>query len=147
MSEVKQPSKIYPDRPVLAVGAVVFKDDKVLMVQRGNAPAQGMWAVPGGCVKLGESIKQATEREIFEETGIVIKAGEQIYSFEVIEHDDSGRLKFHYYVVDFECEYVGGEIKAGDDAADAAWISTEDLKTRNVNPRTLNLLSQRYNFG
>ncbi|MBF0469489.1 MAG: NUDIX hydrolase [Desulfamplus sp.] len=147
MAKNIKPQKYYPQTPVLAVGAVVFKEDKVLLVKRGNAPAKGMWAIPGGCVQPGETIKQAAEREILEETGIIIKAGQQIYSFEVIERDETDKLKFHYYIVDFEGEYVGGKIKAGDDADDAAWISGDDLKHHNVNPKTLQLLSQKYNFG
>ncbi|BBO80633.1 hypothetical protein DSCO28_11990 [Desulfosarcina ovata subsp. sediminis] len=54
----------YPDGPRPAVGAVVFKDNAVLLVKRGKAPAHGMWAIPGGSVQLGETLGQAAEREI-----------------------------------------------------------------------------------
>lgn len=147
MADNAKPKKNYPDSPRLAVGAIVFREGRVLLVKRGNAPAKGMWAIPGGGVKLGETLKQAAEREIYEETGLSIKAGEPVYSFEVIDHDESGKIRFHYYVVDLEGEYAGGEIEPGDDAADAAWFSVEDLKHHEVNPRTLELLSQRYDFG
>ena len=72
---------------------------EVLLVQRGKPPAKGMWAIPGGSVELGETLKEAAEREIIEETGFRIKAGEPVFSFEVIRRDDNGRIKFYYYIV------------------------------------------------
>ena len=55
---------------------MVFKDDAVLLVQRGNMPSRGMWSIPGGRIRLGETLQAAAEREIFEETGVVIRANE-----------------------------------------------------------------------
>ena len=57
-------TRTYPDAPRPAVGAVVFKGDAVLLVQRGNPPSRGMWAIPGGRVHLGETLQAAAEREI-----------------------------------------------------------------------------------
>ncbi|SLM30417.1 NUDIX hydrolase [Desulfamplus magnetovallimortis] len=147
MAENMESSKKYPDQPMLAVGAVVFKEQKVLLVKRGKAPSKGAWAIPGGSVKVGETLKQAAEREVFEETGIKIKAGEPVYSFESIEQDENGAVRFHYYIVDLEAEYLDGEMTPGDDADDAAWVSVDGLKEKNVNPRTLELLSDLYDFG
>ena len=65
-----KPENSYPDHPRVAVGAFVFKDDKVLLVRRAKAPSEDLWAIPGGKVRLGESLKKAAEREIKEETGI-----------------------------------------------------------------------------
>ena len=137
----------YPVRPALAVGAVVFKDDRVLLVKRGNPPAQGVWAIPGGSVELGETLKNAAEREVLEETGIVIKAGDPVFSFESIHRDDEDRVRFHYYIVDLGATYISGEPAAGDDAQDVGWVSREDLGRLNVNPTTLKVLEQTFNFG
>lgn len=137
----------YPDRPALAVGAVVFRHEQILLVQRGKPPAKGMWAIPGGSVELGETLKQAAEREVLEETGIRIKAGEPVHSFEVIEHDENGRIRFHYYIVDLDCKYENGRITPGDDAANARWISEKDLNHLQINPETKKLLHQKYDFG
>jgi len=140
-------TKPRPIGPTLAVGAVVFKESKVLLVKRGNSPAKGMWAIPGGKVRLGETLQQATEREIFEETGIKIKAGDPIYSFELIEQDEDGIIQYHYYIVDLEGEFISGSVNAGDDAVKAGWISEGDLEKIRVNPKTLDLLRRKYDFG
>ena len=137
----------YPARPALAVGAVVFKDNRVLLVKRGNPPARGLWAIPGGSVELGETLKTAAEREVLEETGIIIKAGEPIFSFEFIHRDDKDQVRFHYYIVDLAASYISGDPTAGDDALDVGWISKDGLGRLNVNPSTLKLLHQTFNFG
>ena len=139
--------KEYPARPTLAVGAVVFKDNKVLLVKRGDPPAKGVWAIPGGSVELGETLQEAAEREIYEETCVVIKAGNPVFSFESIHRDDKDRVRFHYYIVDLEANYISGEPSAGDDALDAGWISPDALGALEVNPFTRNLLNQTFNFG
>jgi 8-oxo-dGTP diphosphatase len=137
----------YPAAPRPAVGAVVFKDHAVLLVQRGKPPALGMWAIPGGSVRLGETLQAAAEREILEETGIVIRAGEPVFVFDVIQQDDAGGVKYHYVIVDLAAEYVAGDLRPGDDAADARWVRADDLPRLNVNPATRRLLVEKFDFG
>jgi len=141
------PSSEYPDAPRLAVGAVVFKDDRVLLVQRGRAPAQGDWAIPGGSVRLGESLQAAAEREVLEETGIVIVASTPVHTFDVVEYDDEERVRFHYLIVDLNAEYRGGDLRAGDDALAARWVAADELAGLAVNERTLVLLRDVFGFG
>jgi ADP-ribose pyrophosphatase len=129
------------------VGAIVFKDHKVLLVRRGNPPAEDLWAIPGGRVELGESLPAAAEREILEETGITIHAREAVYTFDVIERDASGRTRFHYVIVDLIAEYVSGNIKAGDDAAAARWVSSDEMAALKVSSKTRQLLKTQFNFG
>jgi ADP-ribose pyrophosphatase len=140
-------NRTYPDQPRPAVGAVVFKGDAVLLVQRGNPPSRGLWAIPGGCVHLGETLQAAAEREILEETGVVIRAGEPLLVFDVIQKDEHGEVKYHYVIVDLAADYVSGDLRAGDDADDARWITEDELARLAVNPTTRRLLSEKLNFG
>jgi 8-oxo-dGTP diphosphatase len=130
----------YPDRPRVGVGAVVFREDRVLLVRRGIAPAQGLWAIPGGGLELGESLREGAEREILEETGVTIRAGEPIFTCDACERDSDGRVRFHYVIVDLAAEYVKGEVKGADDAMDARWVSPEELKELPATKNTLKLL-------
>ena len=130
----------YPDRPRVGVGAVVIKDGKVLLVKRGIPPNKGLWAIPGGSLKLGETLQKGAEREILEETGITIRAGEPFYSFDFIERDGNGRVHFHYVIIDMMADYVKGEVQAADDAHDARWVLPEELKELQVSKNTLRIL-------
>ena len=147
MHDSSTPTGKYPDVPQPAVGAVVFRNGRVLLVKRGNAPAQGMWAIPGGRVHLGETLTAAAEREVLEETGVVIQAGDPVFVFDVIERDEAGRVYFHYVIVDLAADYLSGEPLAGDDAAAADWISESQLSRLPVNPATRRLLAEKFNFG
>lgn len=125
-----------PHWPQLGCGAIVRRDDTVLLVKRGRPPRAGQWAIPGGKVLAGESLRAAAEREILEETGVTIRAGEMVYQLEYIEHDDAGDIAFHYVVLDFAGEYVEGEPCAGDDADEAAWIGFDELATLEMTDST-----------
>ena len=129
------------------MGAVVFKDDRVLLVRRGQPPAKDHWAIPGGSVEIGETLQQAAEREIWEETGIRIRAAKPIYTFDVIERDESQGIRFHYVIVDLLADYVSGELSAGDDAVEARWVSAEEIAELTVSASTLKLLKSEFNFG
>jgi 8-oxo-dGTP diphosphatase len=141
------PSNAFPDKPRVAVGAVVIHCGKVLLVQRGQPPAEGLWAIPGGSVELGETLQAAAEREIKEETGIVIQARDPIYTFDMIEKDAKGRIRFHYVIVDLQAEYVSGQLQAGTDAQQARWITPAELESLQVSPKTKALLIEKFCFG
>jgi ADP-ribose pyrophosphatase len=137
----------YPTQPVVAVGAIVFNNNRVLLVKRAQPPSQDLWAIPGGRVEIGETLQQAAEREILEETGIIIQAREPVYTFDYIERDGSAQARFHYVIIDLDADYVKGATRAGDDAADVRWVAAEELASLNVSSKTLGLLKTRYNFG
>lgn len=137
----------YPDHPRVAVGAIVLKADRVLLVRRKNAPSRGLWAIPGGCVELGETLQEAAEREIREETGLRIAAGEPAVTFDVIDRDAAGRVRFHYVIVDLLAIYVGGEIQPGDDALDVRWVHRQDLERLDMSEMTRQVLKQKFGFG
>jgi len=130
----------------LGVGAIVFKNDAVLLVKRKNPPHQHQWAIPGGKVHYGESLKDAVEREILEETGIVIHAQEPIYTFEVIDTNKANNTPFHYVVIDFDAQYISGTPRANDDAEQASWVSRKEYASLNVNNITRKLLNEEFEF-
>jgi 8-oxo-dGTP diphosphatase len=132
--------------PQVGVGAVVFRDDAVLLVKRGQPPDAGQWAIPGGKVRAGETLQQAAEREILEETGITIRAGEPVFTFDLIEKDADDNLRWHYVVVDLVANYLKGEIRAGDDAREAGWFGRGQLADITVNPLTRKMLETRFDF-
>jgi 8-oxo-dGTP diphosphatase len=134
------PNKEYPDLPRIGVGAVVIKDDKVLLVKRGISPSKGLWAIPGGNMNLGETLKETAEREIMEETGVSIEAGDPIYAFDFMERDDEGTIRYHYVVIDLSAEYIKGEPRGADDALEARWCAWDELKNLPVSKNTLALL-------
>lgn len=137
----------YPVRPVLAVGAVVMRKSKVLLVRRAQPPNAGLWAIPGGAIELGESLQGAAERELREETSIIIRAGEPIYTFDFIDRDANGQVRYHYVIIDVVGQYLGGEPKARSDALEARWISATDLEALRVSEHTLALLHRQLEFG
>jgi ADP-ribose pyrophosphatase len=131
----------------VAVGAVVFREGRVLLVRRGHPPAEDLWAIPGGSVEIGETLQQAAEREIWEETGIRIRADRPIYIFDVIERDENEGIRFHYVIVDLSAEYISGELSAGDDAVEARWVAAEEIAELALNASTLKLLKSKFHFG
>jgi len=132
----------YPDHPRVGVGAVVLREGLVLLVRRGVAPARGLWAIPGGGLRLGETLQEGAEREIFEETGIVIRAGAPVFTCDSFERDGEGRIRFHYVIVDMIADYVSGDVKAADDALDARWFSPAEIRNLSATKTTLKLLRQ-----
>jgi len=125
------------------VGAVVSKGGKILLVKRLNPPHQGKWSIPGGSVKLGETLQEAAEREVREETGLTIRAAKPIHTFDLIERDKSGSILFHYVIVDVEASYVGGRLKPADDALDAGWFSLQEWERLDMTDSTRKFLMQR----
>jgi len=118
----------YPDRPLVGVGAVVFRNDEVLLVQRGREPAYGLWSLPGGLVKVGESLEAAVQREVFEETGVLVKAVDVVACLDRVIADDEGRIAYHYVLVDFLCEPLGGEPTPASDVLACAYLAPENLR-------------------
>jgi ADP-ribose pyrophosphatase YjhB (NUDIX family) len=117
----------YPNRPLIGVGVVVFKDDRVLLIRRGKPPRAGQWSLPGGRQRLGERVAQAAAREVAEEAGIAIDVGGLVDVVDSITRDAAGAVEYHYTLVDVVAEWRAGEIVAGHDAAEVTWADPDDL--------------------
>lgn len=136
----------YPDAPRVAVGALVMRDGRILVVERGKQPAEGIWALPGGSVELGETLAEAAEREVLEETGVVVRAGAVVHAFDAVVRDDNGRVRFHYAIIDLACEYVSGEPVAACDARDARFVSRAEFASLRSSRATVDLLRRITRF-
>lgn len=119
--------RLYPDRPWVGVGVVVWRGEEVLLVRRGRPPRQGEWGIPGGAQQLGETLFEAAVREVEEETGIAIEPTGIVTAVDSIWRDGEGGIEFHYTIVEVMAEYVSGEATAGDDAAEVCWVKPEAL--------------------
>lgn len=117
-----------PVRPVAAAAGIAFDaDGRVLLVRRGQPPNHDVWSVPGGRIEPGEAAADAAAREVGEETGLVVRAVELVAAVDWIERTDGGTLRVHYVILDYLVEVVGGELRAGDDAAEARWVDPDEL--------------------
>ena len=130
----KSDDREYPDLPISSVGAVVRKDGKILLVKRGQEPGKGMWSIPGGAIELGETIYEAAAREVLEECNVEIKIKRVLDAVENIVKDGSGRIRFHYVIIDLQAVYVGGRLEAGTDAAACGWFTPAEAAKMNLTP-------------
>jgi len=133
-------TSLYPSEARVGVGAVVLHEQHVLLVRRARPPQDGVWALPGGKLDLGETLQQAVEREVREETGVQVRAREVVHAFDLVERDLDARVRFHYVVVDLRADYVAGTPAARDDAADARWVALAVLDRLQLHPETAALL-------
>ena len=109
--------------PALTVDAIILIDDKLLLIQRGNDPFKGYYALPGGFVGYGERVEDAVEREVKEETGLDAEIQELIGVYSAPDRDPRG----HTISVVFHLEVIGGELKAGDDAVGVKLFELDEL--------------------
>jgi 8-oxo-dGTP diphosphatase len=117
----------YPQQPLVGVGAIIIADRRIALIKRGKAPLLGEWSIPGGMLELGETLRQGAEREALEETSLAIHATELLGVFERIVPAAEQRTSYHYVLIDFLCEVLSGELRAGGDASDARWFTSEEV--------------------
>jgi len=130
--ENRRMKREYPESPLVGVGAVIIREKRVLLIRRGTPPLLGEWSLPGGVLECGECLREAVAREAREETGLAIEAGEMLGVYERVIRDDEGRVRYHYVLIDFLCHPVGGDLKAGSDAADVRWFTRDELPALNL---------------
>ena len=116
------------------------KEEWLVLKRAPHIRLGGSWQMVSGTVEPGEKAYLAAARELFEETGLRVHARNTVFTFDVIEKDDSGKLRFHYVILDFLAEYVSGELKPASDVKDAKWVSFGDLKSFPTHPLALQAL-------
>ncbi len=125
-------------RRVACAGAVVSRaDGRILVVRRGQAPSAGLWSIPGGRVEADETLEVAARREVREETGLDVVVGALIGEVELPHGADT------YLVSDFSATVDGDpdELRAGDDASDARWVTYDEIQSLDCSPGLVETLA------
>jgi 8-oxo-dGTP diphosphatase len=120
-------SRIYPQRPFLAVSAAIIRDGKVLVVRRARKPALNLYTLPGGVVEVGETLHEAVAREIREETALEIAPLALAGHREAIARDAQGRVERHFVILCFAARWLSGEPVLNDELDDARWLDPAEL--------------------
>lgn len=125
-----------PNSVETCVGAVVVDAGRLLLIQRGRGPGEGYWSVPGGRVEPGETLAEAVEREVLEETGLQVRCGVFIGWVERVAEDH------HFVILDFAATLmVDAEPTAADDAAAVMWVDDDQLHSTRLVPGLLEFLT------
>ncbi len=110
-------------QPVVAVGAIVYDPQgRVLLVERGKPPGEGLWTVPGGRLEAAETLAQGVAREVREETGLIVEVGALACVVERMGDD------YHFVILDYVARAIGGELAAGSDARAVSWVDEGELQ-------------------
>lgn len=134
----------YPERPIVAVGAVILDRGRVLLVKRGREPLKGEWSLPGGAVEVGESLEAALVREVLEETCLHVDVGPVVEVLDRIRRDGDGRVEYHYVIVDYVCRVRGGEAACGSDADAVEWVGRGDVARYAVTPAAAAVIEKAF---
>ena len=130
------------------MGALIFrgrgKTGPILLVERGGHPLKGYWSLPGGVLETGERLEEGIEREVLEETGLVVKPLKVIQIFERIMRDASGIPEYHYVLIDYLCRVTGGTLAPADDVSRAEWVPRGSLRDYKITEGTLPVIQRAF---
>lgn len=121
-------SRLYPEHPLVGVGAVVIRDGMILLEKRFNEPGKGKWSIPGGLVELGERLEQTVIREVKEETNLDVDNPELIDVVDRVDLDEDKKVRYHFVIVDYFVKLKGGTLKASSDAAELEWVALDEVE-------------------
>jgi len=120
--------RLYPDQPVVGVGAVIIKEGEIALIKRGNEPSKGKWTIPGGLVELAESPEQAVIRETKEETSLDVDNPILIDVVSNVDLDEKGKVKYHYVIIEYLVHVKEGIAQAASDAMELSWVPFEEVE-------------------
>jgi ADP-ribose pyrophosphatase YjhB (NUDIX family) len=126
------------------VGALIFEDEKILLVERGKEPLKGYWSIPGGIVETGEMLIEGIRREVAEETGLDVDPYFMFEIFERIMEDADGKPEYHYVLIDYLCRRVSGEPAAASDVSQVAWVTQAELPGYLLTEGTLGVIERAF---
>jgi 8-oxo-dGTP diphosphatase len=132
---------------MVGVGGVVISGGRTLLVRRGRAPLEGQWSIPGGMLEVGETLPEGVRRELLEETGLEVRVGELIEVFERITPDSNGTTQYHFVVLDYVCEAVRGEARAGSDVVDVAWATPAELPKYSISKTATRVIMKAFEMA
>jgi len=124
------------------VGAVVLVEGRVVLVKRAHEPLKGEWNLPGGVVELGETLEAACAREVLEETGLEVRVGPVIEVFDRIMVDPERRVQYHFVLIDYRCDPIGGTLGCGSDASDIVLADPAELDRYRLTEKALQIIAQ-----
>ena len=159
----------FPEWPLVGVGGVVIEENRALLVRRAREPALGEWTIPGGLLEVGETLTAGVERELREETGLIVRVVELIEALERIFSEsgeiraapDAGgspsvsqevtrtlgvhpRPRYHYVILDYLCERVSGEAAISTEISDLAFVREEELANYALTPAATRVLRKAF---
>lgn len=137
----------YPERPIIGVGGVVIANGRALLIKRGHPPLEGEWSIPGGTLELGETLLDGVQRELLEETALQVRVVDLIEVFDRVFRDVSGRTQYHFVILDYLCEAVSGEARAGSDVTDVAWVAENDLERYSLTPTATRVIRRAFEMA
>jgi 8-oxo-dGTP diphosphatase len=124
--------RLYPDQPVVGIGAVIIKEGEIALIKRGNEPSKGKWTIPGGLVELGENLEAAVIRETKEEVCLDVDDPQLIDVVDNIDLDEHGKVKYHYVIIDYLVHVKSGNIQAASDAEELRWVPFVEVESYNL---------------
>lgn len=128
----------------MGVGGVVIEENRVLLIRRGSPPLEGEWSIPGGMLEIGESLREGVQRELQEETGLEVLVHELIEAFDRVTLDANAKCRYHFVILDYLCELVSGEARAGSDVVDVAWARDEELDRFSLTPTATRVVKKAF---
>ncbi len=147
----------YPELPIVGVGGVIIAEERVLLARRGSEPMRGEWSIPGGVLESGESLAEGVMRELREETGLVVRVLDLIEALdrilpepperppEAVRRESARpRPRYHFVILDYLCEIVEGEPRAGGDITELAFVREEELSRYALTPAVLRVAGKAF---